>query len=420
MQTTALRLYGKMDLRLERFDLPEPAADEILAEVVSDSLCMSSYKAAKQGSEHKRVPANIATAPVIVGHEFAGRLLKVGQKWRGKFKEGAKFGIQPALNYQGTLDAPGYSFRFIGGDATHVIIPACVMEMDCLLPFDGDAFFKASLSEPMSCIVGACRAQYHVPPGTYEHNMGIAEKSKAVVLAGAGPMGLGMVDYLVHGPRRPALLVVTDIDQPRLDRAASILTPADAQAHGVRLVYVNTKVDNPAAKLREISGGEGFDDVFCLAPVPPVVEQADAILGRDGCLNFFAGPTDPTFSARFNFYNVHYAGTHVVGTSGGNTEDMRQALALMAAGKVNPAMMITHVGGLTAARETTLKLPEIPGGKKLLYTHLDLPLTAISDFAAKGASDPLFAKLAELCAAHNGLWNVAAEQYLLAHGPQLH
>jgi len=93
----------------------------------------------------------------------------------------------------------------------------------------------------------------------------------------------------------------------------------------------------------ELSGGTGYDDVFVLAPVAAVVEQGDAILGRDGCLDFFAGPTDPKFTARMNFYNVHYAGTHIVGTSGGTTDDIREALDLMGKGRLNPSMMITHV-----------------------------------------------------------------------------
>ena len=50
MKTTALRLYGKRDLRLETFDLPEMQEDEILATVVTDSLCLSSWKEANLGS----------------------------------------------------------------------------------------------------------------------------------------------------------------------------------------------------------------------------------------------------------------------------------------------------------------------------------------------------------------------------------
>ena len=63
MKTKAVRLYGKDDLRLEEFDLPEIKDDEILAHVISDSLCMSSYKATMQGADHPRVPDNVATRP---------------------------------------------------------------------------------------------------------------------------------------------------------------------------------------------------------------------------------------------------------------------------------------------------------------------------------------------------------------------
>ena len=163
MKTTALRLYGKNDLRLETFELPEIGEDEILARVVSDSVCMSSFKAASQGAAHKRVPDDVAENPVIIGHEFCGECVKVGRTHAGKFKPGDRFSIQPALNYRGTLDAPGYSYRYIGGDATYVLIPAEVMEMDCLLPFGGEAFFYGSLAEPMSCIIGAFHANYHTP-----------------------------------------------------------------------------------------------------------------------------------------------------------------------------------------------------------------------------------------------------------------
>ncbi|NLF61356.1 MAG: L-sorbose 1-phosphate reductase, partial [Lentisphaerae bacterium] len=41
MKTTALRLYGKNDLRLETFELPPCGDDGIIAEVICDSICMS-------------------------------------------------------------------------------------------------------------------------------------------------------------------------------------------------------------------------------------------------------------------------------------------------------------------------------------------------------------------------------------------
>ena len=417
MKTKAVRLYGKEDLRLEEFELPAISADEILAKIVSDSICMSSYKAAQQGADHKRIPNDVAENPIIIGHEFSGVLVEIGDNWKHKFKSGQKFSIQPAIYYErgpvGVLSAPGYSYQYIGGDATYVIIPKDVLVQDCLLVYDGPGFYPASLAEPLSCVIGAMHANYHTTPGSYNHKMEIVAGGKMAILAGVGPMGLAAINYVIHrADRKPKLCVVTDIDQTRLDRAASVYTVAEAAKRGIELIYLNTQTDNPIDELRRISGDTGFDDVFVFVPVTSVIEQGDAILAFDGCLNFFAGPSDPNLGAKMNFFNVHYAYTHIVGTSGGNTDDMKEALHLMTVG-LDPAGLVTHIGGLNAVIETTQHLPQIPGGKKLIYTHLEMPLTAISDFQEKGKTEPLFAKLAEICGRHQGLWSVEAEDFLL-------
>ena len=420
MKTRAVRLYGKKDLRLEEFELPPIREDEILAKVISDSICMSSYKASSQGTDHKRIPDDVADNPIIIGHEFAGELLEVGIKWKGKFKAGDKFSIQPALYYEdgpvGILSAPGYSYRYIGGDATYVIIPNEVMEQDCLLTYHGEGYYPASLAEPLSCVIGAMHANYHTTPGSYAHRMEIVDGGKMAILAGVGPMGLAAINYVLRREdRRPSLLVVTDVVQTRLDRAAASYSDVSATSRGIDLHYINTgQMDDPVKELKALSGDTGYDDVFVFAPVKPVVEQGDAILAFDGCLNFFAGPGDPNFSAMLNFYNVHYAYTHIVGTSGGNNDDMVEALEIMSRG-LDPAGLVTHIGGLDAVAEATINLPDIPGGKKLIYTHLTMPLTPIADFKKLGETSDLFRELADICSKYKGLWSVEAESYLLNH-----
>lgn len=417
MKTKAVRIYGVEDLRLEEFELPAIKDDEILAKVVSDSVCMSTYKLAEQGAAHKRAPKDIDKNPTIVGHEFCGEILEVGSKWADQFKPGDKFVIQPNIQMpENVYAAPGYSFQYIGGDAQYIVIPNAFMERHCLLPYNGAAFYLGSVAEPMSCIIAGAHVNYHMKPGqnAYIHDMGIVEGGKMALLAGVGAMGLGTIDYSIHGPRRPSVLVVTDIDQARLDRAASIFTPEDAKAHGVELTYVNTgNLENVPEKLMEIAGGP-FDDVYVYAPVAAVIEQGDQILGYDGCLNFFAGPTNPKLTASFNFYNVHYNETHIAGSSGGNTNDLIETVELISNGTINPSAMITHVGGLDAAAETTINLPNIKGGKKLIYTHISMPLTAIADM--KDSDDPVIKHCGELCEKTNGLWNPEAEKYLLANG----
>ena len=125
MKTKAVRLYGENDIRLEEFELPELKNGEILIKIISDSVCMSTYKTAMQGAKHLRVPDDVAENPVIVGHEFCGEIIEVGARWQDQFAPGDKFAIQPAINMPENVHAaPGYSFTTIGGDATYVVIPS--------------------------------------------------------------------------------------------------------------------------------------------------------------------------------------------------------------------------------------------------------------------------------------------------------
>lgn len=416
MKAYGVRLYGANNLKLEEFELPKIKDDEILVKVVSDSVCMSTYKAVILGTEHKRVPKNVATNPVLIGHEFAGDIVEVGSKWASQFKAGQKFAQQPALNYKGSLASPGYSYEWFGGNVTYTVIPREVMELGCLLPYNGNAYFDASLGEPMSCIVGAYHASYHTTPGSYNHVMGTVIGGKMAILAGTGPMGLGAIDYAISCDRKPSLLVVSDIDDARLARAKSIFDKK-AKDNGVALHFINVKGDNATAikNLLDFTDGKGFDDVFVYAPVKEAIEMGDDILGRDGCLNFFAGPTDTKFKANFNFYNAHYTSTHIVGTSGGNVDDLKESLEMSAKGLINPAVMLTHIGGIDSTIDTVLNLPKIPGGKKMIYNHINMPLTSIDDIMNKPQTDSRFKHLASLLATNNGIWNVACEEYLLAN-----
>ena len=97
MKTKALRLYGKENIRVESFELPPLKEDELLVKIVCDSLCMSSWKAAVKAEDHKRVPADVATNPTVLGHEFCGEIIEVGAIWKDKYSPGDHFVIQPGM-----------------------------------------------------------------------------------------------------------------------------------------------------------------------------------------------------------------------------------------------------------------------------------------------------------------------------------
>lgn len=414
MQTKAAVIGGKNDVFLREFELPQIGEDELLVKVISNSICLSTYKAALLGEDHKRVPGDIKENPVMTGHEFAGIIVEVGENLKDRFFVDQKFVLQPAMGLESGYSA-GYSYPTFGGNATYCIIPKIAIDLNCVLPYTGSYFANASLAEPMSCIIGAYHASYHTTPYVYKHDMGIKTGGRLALLGCAGPMGVGAIDYAINGPYKPKLVVVTDIDEERLARAAQLLTVEEALAKGVELHYVNTRKPESMQTLIDLSDGKLYDDVFVYAASKPLLEQADDLLGDDGCLNFFAGPTDKNFKVPLNYYKVHYGSTHIVGTSGGSTDDMKESLKLSAEGKINPSYMITHVGGLNVVPETILNLPNIPGGKKLVYPHIEMDLVAIEDFKKLADDNPLYAKLADVCARNNDVWCEEAEKVLLDH-----
>ena len=416
MNTTAVRMYGANDLRMETFELPELGEDEVLMKVVSDSLCTSTYKAVKQGSAHKRVPPDIAENPVIVGHEMCGEVVAVGKN-AGDWKEGQKVVIQPALKLENNYD-PGYSYPFIGGAATYVIVPKIVLERGCLLPFEGDSFFKGSLVEALGCIVRGYKGFYHTDYETYIRTDGAKKGGKLAILGGAGPMGIGAVELAV-GYAGCSQVVVTDLSADRLAYAEAKCSVENAAKKGCKLTYLNTSnLEDPVKTLLELSDG-GFDDVFVMVPVPALFTQAEAICGIDGCINFFAGPAVHNLQGSLNLYRVHYDGIHVVGTAGSIPEDTVDTIGLIEKDAVNPGALVSHILGLGAVADAIYAMEKPSGAKKVCYTHLDLPLIAVDELEALGKDNTLYAELGRIVKENGGLWCAEAEAYLLANGPKI-
>lgn len=418
MNTKAVRIYGVKDLRLEEFELPTMKDDEIEARIVTDSLCMSTYKVSNQGEKHKKLPNDLKNHPVIMGHEFCGVITKVGEKWKHLYKPGDCFVAQPNLGRADTFSL-GYSFPYVGGEATNVVIMNEAIEKGCLLPYKGEGFFEGALVEPLSCIVAGFKANFHLRDrNDYDHTMGIKENGALAILGGTGPMGFLAIDYAIHNDRRPKHLVVTGRTQSKLDMAKRLYPVEEAAKYGVTLTYVLTAdEDDIVEELKALTpDAKGFDDIFLMAAKERLVTQAEQLLAYDGCLNFFAGPADSKFASTINFYNIHYNATHFVGTSGSNTQDMKDAIALIENKTVNVAKIATHIMGLNHVCESILNLPKMPGGKKIVYSGKEFPVTEVSAF---GENNELEKHLKELVDAHDGLWNAEAEQYFLEHAKDI-
>ena len=417
MKTKAVRLHGENDIRLEEFELPAVGAGEVLIKVVSDSVCASTYKAVKQGSKHKRVPPTVAEKPIIIGHEMCAEIMEVGANLKNEWKVGQKIVIQPALKLESGYD-PGYSYQYIGGNTQYAVVPEIVLERGCMIPYEGDCFFKGSLVEAIGCVLRGYKGFYHTDYTNYKRTDGAKVGGKIAILGGAGPMGIGAVDLAI-GYAGVGQVVVTDLSAERLAFAAKQYSPETAKEKGVDLVYLNTSgMEDPAEELIKLSDG-GFDDVFVMVPVAGLFTLAERICREDGCVNFFAGPPIHDLQGSLNLYRVHYDGIHVVGTAGSIPEDTVDTIKLIEENKINPGAIVSHILGLNAAVDTVFAMGTPNGAKKVCYNHLDLPLIAIDDLPELGKTDPLYKALADIVSANGGIWCAEAEEYLLANAPKI-
>jgi L-sorbose 1-phosphate reductase len=412
MKTQAVRLYGKNDLRLESFELPPISDDEVLVSVIVDSICMSSLKLVNQGENHKKTPPDLKNNPVIIGHECCGDIVQVGKNWQHKFKKGQKYVIQANLQL---IDSPycvGYSYPNTGGCATYMIVNHDVLKQNCLIPYDGKTYFEGALVEPLSCVIGAFNANYHLKPDSYDHLMGIKPNGELLILGGTGPMGMLAIDYALGGDIKPQKVVVTGRSKEKI----ALLKKLYPSRNGVELEFIDiSDSEDQLSLLQNTSSKNCFDDIFIFLPSKDLIHLASQLLAFDGCLNFFAGPQNKNFEAEINFYDVHYNFTHIVGTSGGNPDDMHSAVKLIESGKVDVAKIVSHIMGIDQACQITQRQNEIKGGKKLVYTHKKFEIKGL-DSLTDNADDITLKKILDK---NHGIWSKEAEDFVLSHFPDI-
>ncbi|CQR24527.1 L-sorbose 1-phosphate reductase [Yersinia enterocolitica] len=80
---------------------------------------------------------------------------------------------------------------------------------------------------------------------------------------------------------------------------------------------------------------------------------------------------------------------------------------------------MSHILGLNDAATTTLNLPKIIGGKKLVYTGKNIPLTSLSELMSQPQTLPLLQELQTILRKTEGLWSKEAEDFVLAYAPEI-
>jgi threonine dehydrogenase-like Zn-dependent dehydrogenase len=401
MRATTLTGVGTDSLAVRTTPVPRPGPRQLLARVDAAGICTSVNKLVDQGAKHPLMHGwDPARHPAIVGDEGVVTIVDVGSELAAAWREGQRCAVQPAVDIapinhlerydddgQGVAKvAVGYSLP--GLLAEYILITEEVLQAGCLIPLPdpGMPAGHAAIAEPISCIISSHAHHMHLsqPDRTKARTATTGLKPGGVtVVIGVGPMGRMHVDLAIAA--RPRVIVATARRDERLAWIHDTFGERAAAA-GVELVTVNTATQDLAEVVRRVSAGAGADDLIVTAADGALMEWVQHLLARYGVLDLFAGlkPGEEIIGIDERF--VHYQEINITGSSGGGPWDVIETLRLMAAGDIDAAAHIGHVGDLDHA-------PELLGmardgrvqGKAIVYPHRRS--AAIRDVARWSAED---------------------------------
>ena len=294
----AIVCHGPLDYRLEELPTPIPEPGEALVRVRSVGICASDLKCYQGapmfwGDEHRQ---GYCQAPIVPGHEFVGEVVAVGRSEDGRAAaQGAPAGatapseaadlpvgahvvseqIVPCGRCRYCLrgqywmcmvhDIYGFRRRTPGAMAEYMKFPT--RSLNYVVPEDVPVEYAAFV-EPLACAIHAV-------------DRGNLQFDDTVVIAGCGPLGLGMV--AAANMRSPASLVALDLNDKRLEVARSC---------GADITLNPSKVD-AVDEISRITGGYGCDVYIEATGHPQAVEQGLRMLRKLGTFVEFSVMREP-------------------------------------------------------------------------------------------------------------------------------
>lgn len=228
-------------------------------------------------------------------------------------------------------------------------------------------------------------------------------------IGAAGPMGQMHVQRAVTMENGPSKILCTDVDNGRLDYLKSGVAE-EAAKRGIEIVFLNPiKAGNEAQDkaIQQLTGGRGFDDVILCALIPALIEAAIPHLAPGGLLNIFAGIIKGT-QAAIDLSVTYLNGNRFVGSSGSRPQDMLDTLAMTESGELPTRNSLAAIGGIDAMADgvKAVKEARFPG-KTVIFPHIKLPLTALTDLDKVAPN--VYAKLKD-----GKFWTQEAEDELLS------
>lgn len=281
-QMRAVMCHGPQDYRLEEVAVPELGPGEVLVRVLGAGICAGDAKCYAGaplfwGDEHRR---GYCQPPVIPGHEFVGEVVALGEGaderyelalgdlaiseqivpcWECRYcRRGQYWMCQVG-------DVYGFRQRAFGAMAEYMRFPADALNHKVS---ESLTLEEAVYIEPLACAIHAVQ----------RGEVGFGD---TVVIAGCGPLGLGMV--ATAQLKNPGCLVALDLRDFRLEVAETC---------GADVVLNPSRVD-VVDEVLDLTDGYGCDVYIEATGHPAGVEQGLRMVRKLGTFVEFSVMREP-------------------------------------------------------------------------------------------------------------------------------
>jgi L-iditol 2-dehydrogenase len=318
----AIVYYAPGDIRVEDIQKPTMQDGEILVHVDACAVCGTDLKSKFHGNPRIR-------APLVMGHEFTGKIESVGDMVVGNWNVGDRVVMATSIscgncyycqmghrNLCVKLSAMGFSHS--GGMAEYVAIPENAIENGHLIkvPMSVEAHC-AALAEPTSCAVNSISQCY-------------MRRNDNVLIMGAGPMGL--LNGVVAQAYGAGKVIISEVNE---------LRRRQCEQFGFTSV-VDPTTQDLGLIIRQETASIGVDIVVVTAPAARPQEEAMAYVRKQGTVVLFASLPVEQKNITIDSRLLHYNELHLIGSSDSSPEHVKKAVEFIAKKKIPTEKIVSH------------------------------------------------------------------------------
>jgi len=310
--------------------VPKINKNEMLLKVSSCGICGTDIKleAGRSGKIDKKGKKRSMNYPMIIGHEFSGTIVEIGDNVSG-YKIGDRVNVMPNLpcgkcyycqigHHELCDDEKVIGYDYNGAFAEYVVIPERAIRLNGINKLsDKVTFEEATLIEPVAVSIN-CQ---------YLSNVSLGD---VVLFIGAGPIGcIGIRLAKINGAKK---VIVAEISEYRLEFAKKF----DVD------ICINSTQEDIVKRVLDETDGKGVDKIIICCSSGEMFEKSLLMIKKMGEINFFASMPKNNSYITLDANLVHYKEVKITGTYNSTPLQNNLAYKLIERRAIDVKKLITH------------------------------------------------------------------------------